>query len=156
MGKKNHVLNWNDCEWTHSRPKMKFVTYQGAESMTTTLGQVDPGHDVGPHSHKYEQLVIILQGECNFWVDGKANYMSAGCVMAVAPNLEHYIEAIGTEPVLNLDVFAPKRPDEPDAVSDQVGASIYSKKDYRLESKIVDENTKPEDRAYFEMFHKKS
>ena len=37
-----------------------------------------------------------------------------------------------------MDVFCPKRPDHPDPESDRVGAKIYSKRDYRLESPIAD------------------
>ena len=149
MAHKAHVLNWNDCEWTHSREKVKFVTYQGAQSMTTTLGLVTPGHTVGPHAHEYEQLVFILQGTCDFYVDGVPNRMTAGCVMAVPPNLEHYIQAIGDEDVLNLDVFSPKRPDKQDDESDRVGAENYSKRDYRLESSLA---ATEEEKANFELF----
>jgi len=148
------VLDWTKCEWTHARKGIKFVTYQGAQSMTTTLGEVTPGHEKGPHSHKYEQLVFILQGECNFWVDGKPYYMTAGCVMAVPPEAEHCIEALGTVPVLNLDVFCPKRPDKPDPESDKIGAKIYAKRDYRLESKLATPETREEDRARFDIFVK--
>jgi hypothetical protein len=57
-------------------------------------------------------------------------------------------------PVLNMDVFCPKRPDAPDAESDRVGAKIYSKRDYRLESKLATPETNPEDRARFDIFVK--
>lgn len=152
MEKEPRVLDWTKCEWTKSRDKIRFVTYQGAESMTTTLGEVTPGHVPGPHTHKYEQLVIILQGDCDFYVGGKPYPMSAGCVMAVPPEVEHYIVARGTEPVLNLDVFTPKRPDHQDEESDRIGASIYSKRDYRLESRLAQTE---EERAYFSLFAEK-
>lgn len=103
------ILDWSKCEWTVSRDKMRFLTYQGAESMTTTLTEATPGHEPGPHSHIYEQLVIILQGECDFYVDGKCYHLTAGCLMAVPPNIEHNIVATGNVPVLNLDVFTPHR-----------------------------------------------
>lgn len=146
------LLDWTKCKWTQAREKIQFVTYQGAETMTTTLGEVIPGHDAGPHSHKYEQLVMILQGECDFYVDGVPYNMTAGCVMAIPPHVEHYIVAKGTEPVLNLDVFTPKRPDKPDEESDRVGAKIYSKRDYRLESELAETE---EERAYFKIFDEK-
>ena len=151
---KARVLDWTKCEWTHAREGIKFVTYQGAQSMTTTLGEVTPGHAPGPHSHVYEQLVFIMQGECDFYVDGVPHYMTAGCMMAIPPHVEHYIVAKGTVPVLNLDVFTPKRPDKPDEESDKVGAAIYSKRDYRLESKLATAATKEEDRARFDIFVK--
>lgn len=144
-----HILNVNDLDWTYSRAGIKFVTYQGAESMTATLALLTPGHKPGPHTHAYEQLVFILQGECDFYVDSVAYQLTAGSMMAVPPNVEHYIVAKGDKDVINLDVFYPKRPDKPDSVSDSVGAEIYSKRDYRIESKVAE---KPEDRANFEIF----
>jgi quercetin dioxygenase-like cupin family protein len=84
--------------------------------MTVQLGEITPGHQPGPHSHPYEQLVIIWQGECDFYVDGVPYPMSAGCLMTIPPNIEHYIVAKGDVPVLNMDIFHPKRPDRTESV----------------------------------------
>ena len=89
-----NVQNWNDCVWTDVREKMRVLAYQG-ENLTATLTEVSAGHTPGPHRHIYEQLVLILQGECDFF----------------PANIEHYIVAKGEVPVLNLDVFAPRRPE---------------------------------------------
>ena len=35
----------------------------------------------------------------------------AGSVIRIPPNIEHYGEPLGDEPVLNLDVFSPIRDD---------------------------------------------
>lgn len=122
------ILNWNDCEWTIAREKMRFVTYQ-AENMTTTLTEVIPGHTPGPHSHKYEQLIFILQGECDFYVDGQPHHLTPGCVMTVPGGVEHYIVATGTEPVLNLDVFWPNRPER---IESKLAASEEEKTNLRF------------------------
>ncbi len=55
-----------------------------------------PGHTPGPHAHKYEQLVFILQGECDFYVDGQPHHLKPGSVMTVPGGIERYIVAIGT------------------------------------------------------------
>lgn len=34
-----------------------------------------------------------------------------GCLVDIPANIEHYIVAKGEVPVLNLDVFAPRRPE---------------------------------------------
>lgn len=132
-----HVMDWNEVEWTNVREKIRQVCYQGAQSMTVTLGEVIPGHTAGPHAHEYEQLVFIMQGECDFYVDGKPYRLGPGCIMAIPPMVEHNILAVGDVPVLNMDVFTPKRPDQPDEESDRRGALIPAKKDYRLESKLA-------------------
>lgn len=110
MAYEPKILNWNDCNWTPVREKMRNMAYQ-AENMTTTLTEAISGHTPGPHSHKYEQLVFILQGECDFYVDGQPHHLKPGSVMAVPGGIEHYIVATGTQPVLNLDVFYPNRPE---------------------------------------------
>ena len=115
MAYEPKVLNWNNCEWTVAREKMRYLTYQGV-NMTTTLTEVTPGHTPGPHSHKYEQLVFILQGECDFYVDGKPYHLVPGCVMTVPGGIEHYIVATGNVPVLNLDVFYPNRPERIESI----------------------------------------
>lgn|GEM_PF-307440 len=132
------VMDFNTVEWTNVREKIRQVCYQGADFVTCTLGEVTPGHTVGPHSHKYEQLVFIMQGECDFYVDGVPYRLGPGCMMAIKPNVEHYIKAVGTVPVLNMDIFSPKRPDKPDEESDRIGATIAAKKDYRLPSKLAE------------------
>jgi mannose-6-phosphate isomerase-like protein (cupin superfamily) len=46
-----------------------------------------------------------------FVIAGETIEVGAGSVVRVPPNVEHYGEPIGEEPVLNLDVFAPFRED---------------------------------------------
>ena len=110
MAYEPKILNWNDCQWASVRDKMRNMAYQ-ADNMTTTLTEATPGHTPGPHSHKYEQLVFILQGECDFYVDGEPYHLTPGSVMTIPGGVEHYIVATGTVPVLNLDVFYPNRPE---------------------------------------------
>ena len=103
------IMDMNKVEWTNIREKIRQVCYQGGQSMTVTLGEVTPGHTVGPHSHKYEQMVFILQGECDFYVDGVPRRLGPGCLMSIPPMVEHYICAVGEVPMLNMDIFTPKR-----------------------------------------------
>lgn len=105
-----HILNWNKCEWHSHRAKTRGKCFQG-ENMTVQFGEITPGHEPGPHSHPYEQLVFIMQGVCDFYVDGVPYELTGGCLMSVPANVEHYIVAKGDVPVHNLDIFTPKRPD---------------------------------------------
>jgi len=45
MSTKIHEMDWTKCEWTHSRPGIKFVTFRDCESMTTILREVTTGHE---------------------------------------------------------------------------------------------------------------
>ncbi|WP_400238513.1 cupin domain-containing protein, partial [Methanomethylophilus alvi] len=92
------IMDFNKVEWTNVRDKIRQVCYQGAQSVTCTLGEVTPGHTVGPHEHIYEQLVFIMQGECDFYVDGVPYRLGPGCMMAIPPMVSHYICAVGDVP----------------------------------------------------------
>ena len=105
-----NVENFNNYVWADVRDKMRNLVYQG-ENMTATLTEVIPGHVPGPHAHTYEQLVLILQGECDFFVDGIPYHLGPGSIMDIPGNVEHYIVATGNSPVLNLDIFTPRRLD---------------------------------------------
>lgn len=108
-------LNWEECDWREAREKIRGKCFQGND-VTLQIGEIWPGHTPGPHSHSYEQTVMILGGECDFYVDGVPYPLSAGCVMTVPPDVEHYIVAKGTGPVYNLDIFTPRRPDRVESV----------------------------------------
>jgi quercetin dioxygenase-like cupin family protein len=67
--------------------------------------------ELKPHSHEFDQVVMILEGRCIYHVGDDANEMGPGSVLLVPGGAEHYIEPLGTEPVMNLDIFAPARQD---------------------------------------------
>lgn len=102
--------NWNEMEWEEVRPGIARKVFTG-EGSTMSLNKVEFGHAVSPHTHMHEQLVYILEGECNFTVDGKTHSLKPGGVLHVPGNVEHYIEVTSKAPVLNLDIFTPKRAD---------------------------------------------
>ena len=56
-------------------------------------------------------LAIQFDTYQNSNVGDIANEVGAGSIMHIPAGVEHYIEPTGTEPVMNLDVFAPARAD---------------------------------------------
>lgn len=109
------ILNLNRCEWEVMREKVQMKCFQG-QNITIQYAELFPGHSLSPHAHEYEQIAMILSGECEFFVDGVAYPMSAGCMMSIPPMVEHYVQVKGEEPVLNLDIFYPKRSDRKESV----------------------------------------
>lgn len=81
------------------------------EGATVAINYFKPDHEPRPHSHKYEQIALILEGEAEFNVGDEKVTLSEGGYVVIPPNVEHYLKAIGTKDVVNLDVFTPKRPD---------------------------------------------
>jgi quercetin dioxygenase-like cupin family protein len=50
-----------------------------------------------------------MSGEVDFYVDGDPVRLRAGGMVVVPPNVMHHAVVIGDEPVMNLDIFTPKR-----------------------------------------------
>ena len=84
----------------------RVVTGDGATLAWTTL---EPGHEPRPHSHDYEQIVYIVSGRVRFTVGDESAEMGAGDVLLVPPNVEHFAETLGDEPVVDLSIFTPRR-----------------------------------------------
>ncbi len=102
--------NFEQIEWEIVREGVKRKVYTG-EGGTISLNELTPGHSPKPHSHSYEQIVYIMQGEGDFFIDGVKHHLTQGGLLVVPPNVEHYISVTGDVPVLNLDIFTPKRLD---------------------------------------------
>jgi quercetin dioxygenase-like cupin family protein len=105
-----HAVNWNDIPWTPVRSGVDRKTFHG-ESATVTLHRLQPGHEPKPHSHPHEQIAYILAGTIKFVVGDNAHILKPGGLLVVPPNVVHWGEVIGDEPVLNFDVFTPRRPE---------------------------------------------
>lgn len=100
--------NWNDLKETVLRKGVTRKAFTG-EGATIALNYFTPGHEPKPHSHIYEQIVYIIKGKAKFHVGNEEVILDEGGLLVIPPNIEHYLEAIGDENVLNLDVFTPKR-----------------------------------------------
>jgi mannose-6-phosphate isomerase-like protein (cupin superfamily) len=83
----------------------------GTREVLLVMNECRPGMDLRPHSHDFDQLALIISGEAIYHVGDDHNEVGPGSVMLVPAGVEHYIEPTGSEPVLNLDVFAPARED---------------------------------------------
>ena len=55
--------------------------------------------------------VYILAGQIRFHVGDEQTVLGPGGLLVVPPNTMHWGEVVGDEPVLNLDVFTPQRPE---------------------------------------------
>lgn len=64
-----------------------------------------------PHSHPFDQLVLIINGTLGLDVGGHEVVMGPGTAMRIPANVPHTGWTIGNEVVLNIDIFAPARED---------------------------------------------
>jgi len=102
--------NWKTLPGTLARPGVVRKAFGGKNS-TVTLNELKPGTQPNVHSHPHEQITYILQGEGEFVLGGEVMILTAGDLLLVPPNVPHSMKVIGSETVLNLDVFSPARED---------------------------------------------
>ncbi|HSI40714.1 MAG TPA: cupin domain-containing protein [Xanthobacteraceae bacterium] len=105
-----HNVDWESMEWKTIRHGVEQKAFSG-EGATMALHRLWPDHEPRPHSHIHEQLVYILSGVVDFHVGDEVVRLTGGGLLAVPPNVVHYAVVVGDEPVLNLDVFTPARPE---------------------------------------------
>jgi len=103
-------IDWNRISWTPMREGVERKGFTG-EGATLALHRLHPGHLPKPHQHHFEQIVYILTGTIDFHVADQVVRLSAGGLLVVPPNTMHHGVVVGDEPVLNLDVFTPARPE---------------------------------------------
>jgi quercetin dioxygenase-like cupin family protein len=103
-------VNWNEVPWVPVRPGVERKGFTGADA-TVALHRLQPGHAPAPHAHPNEQIAYILEGTCDFHVGDEVHRLGPGGLLVVPPNVVHYAVVVGDEPVLNLDVFTPARPE---------------------------------------------
>lgn len=105
--------NWYDSPWQPVRDGITRVVFAGGltKGATLAVAACENGNAVRPHTHPHAQLAIIVKGTCDYYVGGVCNHMKPGSWVYVPENVEHYIHVFDSdEPVINLDVFFPERP----------------------------------------------
>lgn len=105
-----HKVDWNALPWTRVRDGVERKAFSG-EGATVALHRLHPGHEPRPHSHEHEQIAYIISGTMRFHVGEASHLVGAGGLILIPPNVVHCGEVVGDEPVLNLDVFTPQRPE---------------------------------------------
>jgi quercetin dioxygenase-like cupin family protein len=105
-----HSVDWDAMEWKPVRPGIERKAF-GSGNVTLALHRLMPGHEPRPHSHPNEQVVYILAGQIDFHVGDQVVRLGPGGLLVVPPDVMHYGVVAGDEPVLNLDVFTPARPE---------------------------------------------
>ena len=102
------TANWGTLPAAFPRKGISRKAFYGKSSMMTYF-EIQPDADPDPHTHEHEQLVYIIKGEVEFVVGEEVLHMKAGDLVVVPPNVLHSLKVIGSEPVLNINIFAPIR-----------------------------------------------
>lgn len=88
-------------------PGLGFRPVLGQRSLTNFVNY-EPGAVAPRHVHEEEQIVIVLEGELIFDLDGEVKTMRPGDVAVVPSWVPHGAHA-GEQPCFQLDVFTPPR-----------------------------------------------
>lgn len=92
------------------RPGVSAAAIQ-SENVMLVMNVLQPGMELRPHSHTFEQVAFIMQGRAIYHVGDQHEEVGPGSAFVIPAGVLHYIEPLGNEPVYNLDVFAPPRED---------------------------------------------
>jgi quercetin dioxygenase-like cupin family protein len=104
------ALSWDDIPDEAVRPGVRRRGF-GTDRVLLVMNECQPGMDLRPHVHDFDQIALIVSGRAYYQVGEERNLMEPGSVVLIPAGVEHYIEPIGDEVVKNIDVFAPARGD---------------------------------------------
>lgn len=104
------MYNWNELPREAVRKGIERAGFRG-ENVIMVMNWVEPDIKINPHQHEFEQLAICIEGEFNYHVGDEVFRMTPGSMLRVPPRIVHYIEPIGNNTALNLDIFSPIRDD---------------------------------------------
>ena len=107
---KARQISWDELAREAVRPGVERCAFRGKQVLMV-MNYLQPGMEVRPHSHPFEQIAYIVKGKMKFVVGDAVHVVEAGGVIHIPPDVEHCGEPIGDEEVMNLDVFSPIRDD---------------------------------------------
>lgn len=110
---KPKLFDINEVVWKEgARPDIpRTAIFQGSEHMTIQYFELPSKSQGPPHIHEEEQIVCVLQGRIEVWVDGVSYEAGPGCIVLIPSNVEHYGSNPGRQTAVTLEIFTPKRTD---------------------------------------------
>jgi len=88
-------------------PGLEFRPVLGENTLTNFV-RFEPHTEAPVHVHEEEQIVIVLEGEFEFSIDGDVRTMRPGDVAVIPPWVPHGARTLGTR-CTEVDVFTPPR-----------------------------------------------
>jgi mannose-6-phosphate isomerase-like protein (cupin superfamily) len=78
----------------------------GCSNVTQFVGVIPPGR-APDHSHTYDEVIYVVEGEGMLHVGAESTAIAAGTCIHLPPLLEHCLENTGTGPMRVMGVFHP-------------------------------------------------
>lgn len=96
-----------DVEEVSFKPGLTFRPVLGEQVLVNHV-HFAPNVEAPTHVHVEEQVVVVLDGELEFWVDDDVRTMRRGDVAVIPPWVPHGART-HDEPCLEIDIFHPPR-----------------------------------------------
>jgi quercetin dioxygenase-like cupin family protein len=70
-----------------------------------------PGYETRPHSHPYVEMLTVLEGQGEAWVDGEEGVITLepGVTIALPANRVHSFRAVGDRPLVTFGIHVSER-----------------------------------------------
>ena len=67
-----------------------------------------PGYSTGTHSHPYMEVVSVIEGEAEAWLEGEdgVTKIGPGTTLVLPPGIKHGFRVTGTDPLKTYGVHA--------------------------------------------------
>jgi mannose-6-phosphate isomerase-like protein (cupin superfamily) len=86
---------------------------EGSTPIRTGIQTSQPGYVAPVHSHPYLEVLYVLEGVAEAWIDGQEDRkvrLDAGDTVALPPNVPHSFRVVGDRVLRTLGIHAsPKR-----------------------------------------------
>lgn len=105
-------------------PGLEFRPVLGSRTMTNFV-RFAPHTEAPVHVHEEEQIVLVLEGEFDFEIDGEVKTMRVGDVAVIPPWVPHGART-RDEPCYEVDVFNPPRSTLLEHARAVVGGAVVS------------------------------
>jgi quercetin dioxygenase-like cupin family protein len=84
---------------------------QGSTPIRVGIQTSPPGYKTPLHSHPYLEIITILEGEGEAWLQGRGELvpLKPGVTLALPPHHRHWFRATGDRPLITYGVHASPR-----------------------------------------------
>lgn len=103
------VYDLHEVPAARDEPGLTQKVFRGIDSMVG-FSVIGPERDPSPHTHPWEQINLLAEGDLGFYVGGKTVSLSEYDVLEIPPGVEHTAEPISDDPAVLL-AFWPLRED---------------------------------------------
>ena len=81
---------------------------QGSTPVRIGIQRTNPGSKTPKHSHPYLEVLTVLEGHGEAWMEDAENLVSLapGVTLVLPPNLKHWFRATGEAPLITYGMHA--------------------------------------------------